>query len=188
MTSTSTSTTTRPPRHLTARDASGAIVLGIACAITYVVMAVLIGPLVHEAHDTDEIGGMWAVVATVFVFRASETEALRNAWTRLAATTLSLAVCTVYLVLFAVTPVGIGVVIAVGALLALLIGAPQDAALTGITSIVVLVVADLGRPDQRWLEPLLRLFDTAVGIGVGLLFATALALLARRWHRLPAGS
>ncbi len=68
-------------------------------------------------------------------------------------------------------------------LLAAAVGRPQDAILTGITSTVVLVVADLGRPAPQWEQPLLRLLDTAVGIAFGLLAAALLGLLTTRWQR-----
>lgn len=169
----------RPSRRIRLRDLVEAIGLGIACTIAFIV-ARTTGGVLDESDGSAEIGAMWAVAATVFVFRATVAEALSSTWTRLGATLLSLAVCLVYLLLLPVTAVGVGVVIGAGALLALLVGLPEDAALTGITSVVVLVVADLAPPDQRWLQPLLRLLDTAVGTAVGLLLASLLIGVLRR--------
>lgn len=128
---------------------------------------------------------MWAVVSTIFVFRVSLADRLQGAKTRLIATAMSLVVCFAYLLFFPVTAVGIALVIGASSLLAAGIGQPQDATLTGITSTVVLIVARLGDPDARWLQPILRLLDTAVGIAVGLAAAALLgavsgALTARR--------
>lgn len=169
-----------PLRPVAAADVVSSLLLGVSCAVSYLVLTLVVGPLLYEPSASVEIGGMWAVAATVFVFRASLTDALADARVRLGATLLSLVVCFVYLLLFPVTAVGIGVVLAVGSLAAVAIGRPQDASLTGITSIVVLVVADLGRPSPAWVQPLLRLLDTAVGIGVGLLGATLFTVIAHR--------
>jgi uncharacterized membrane protein YccC len=156
-------------------DVIAALLLGVTCAVTYVLLVNVVGPLVHEPAASSEIGGMWAVAASVFVFRASLADGLADARTRIGATFMSVVVCLAYLLLFPVTPVGIGVVIAIGSLLAVVLGRPQDASLTGITSIVVLVVADLGRPFPPWVQPILRLVDTAIGVGVGLLGAALVA-------------
>jgi len=174
----------RPAARLRARvtgiDVTAAVVLGATCGAVYLLVVAVLGPAIGESRESGEIGGMWAVVATIFVFRASVGEALKDAWSRLVATTISLALCLAYLLLLPVNPLGIAVVIAAGALLALLAGRAQDAPLTGITSIVVLVVADLGHPAPQWVQPLLRLLDTAVGVAVGLVVAAALIRITER--------
>jgi hypothetical protein len=45
-------------------------------------------------------------------------------------------------------------------------GRREDIITTAVTSIVVMVVA-LASPEDAWRQPLLRLFDTAVGIVIG---------------------
>ncbi|KQO05419.1 hypothetical protein ASF06_18180 [Agreia sp. Leaf244] len=161
----------------TLRDFIAAVLLGVVCSCVYLLMVLLVGPLLGEPKNSVEIGGMWAVLATIFVYRASVREGSKSAWTRLAATALSFAICFVYLLIFPVVPVGIGAVVAIGTLIAVVIGRPEDAALTGITSVVVLVVADLASPAPGWIQPLLRLFDTAVGIGAGLAAAMLLSFV-----------
>jgi len=47
-----------------------------------------------------------------------------------------------------------------------LLGREDDIVTTGITTTVVLVVAAMS-PEQAWQQPILRLFDTVVGIAVG---------------------
>jgi hypothetical protein len=68
--------------------------------------------------------------------------------------------------IFPVTGPGIAVVIGLGTTAMLLLGREDDIVTTGITTTVVLVVAAM-RPEQAWQQPILRLFDTVVGIAVG---------------------
>jgi uncharacterized membrane protein YccC len=166
--------------RLRRHDVVSSLVLGIACSVTYLALVAAVGPALSETTESAEIGAMWAVVATIFVYRAHLADALDDARTRLAATALSLVVCLAYLLVLPVNPVGVGVVIGLGSLLALALGRPQDAALTGITSVVVLVVADLGEPSSEWAQPLLRMLDTVAGIAVGLVAAAAVARLTTR--------
>jgi multisubunit Na+/H+ antiporter MnhB subunit len=47
-----------------------------------------------------------------------------------------------------------------------LLDRPDDIVTTGITTAVVMVVAGLS-PTSAWKQPILRLVDTIVGVGVG---------------------
>jgi hypothetical protein len=47
-----------------------------------------------------------------------------------------------------------------------MIGRPDDAITTSITTAVVMVVAAIG-PHDAWRQPILRLIDTVVGVAVG---------------------
>jgi multisubunit Na+/H+ antiporter MnhB subunit len=51
-----------------------------------------------------------------------------------------------------------------------MMGRPDDAITTSITTAVVMVVAAIG-PNEAWRQPVLRLIDTAVGVGVGVIAA-----------------
>ena len=44
-------------------------VLAIACLITFWLTTHLLSRVYAVSHDDDLLGGMWAVIATVFVFR-----------------------------------------------------------------------------------------------------------------------
>lgn len=168
---------------VTRTDLVSSLVLGVACGAVYLLMVDGVGRVLSQARESREIGAMWAVVATIFVFRSTLSDRLADTRSRLAATVMSLLVCLVYLVFFPVTAVGIAFVIVLGSVLAIAAGRPQDAALTGITSTVVLIVADLGRPAPQWVQPLLRLLDTAIGIAVGLCAAALFGWLVRRMGR-----
>jgi uncharacterized membrane protein YccC len=141
-----------------------AIDMGIACALSYAIITQLLVRFVDE--PTKLLGGMWAVVATVFVFRESRASSLSAGIGRLVATCVSFALCLVYLLIFPVTGPGIAVVIALGTSAMLLLGRDDDIVTTGITTVVVLVVAAIV-PAQAWQQPFLRLLDTVVGIAVG---------------------
>jgi len=59
------------------------------------------------------------------------------------------------------------VLIAIGAIVLDLIGRSEDVITASITTTVVMVVAAIS-PQQAWRQPILRLIDTIVGIGVGI--------------------
>jgi uncharacterized membrane protein YgaE (UPF0421/DUF939 family) len=140
--------------------------MALACAISYLVTTELLGGLI--GRDDTLLGGMWAVVATVFVFRETREGSLAAGISRLAATYVSFVLCFIYIALFPVNAPGIGLVILVGTIVMMLAGRPEDIVTTGITTTVVLVVAALD-PKHALVQPSLRLLDTIVGIGVGML-------------------
>jgi uncharacterized membrane protein YccC len=150
-------------RKLTTWEAFYALDMAIACALSYAIITQLLVRFVDQ--PTNLLGGMWAVVATVFVFRKSRASALSAGVARLIATCVSFALCLVYLLIFPVTGPGIAVVIGLGTMAMLLLGRDDDIVTTGITTAVVMVVAAMN-PEQAWQEPILRLFDTVVGIAV----------------------
>src|ERR1700751_4630766 len=80
---------------LSAWDGAYSLNLAIACFITYWVITRLLAGRVDTASDF--LGGMWAVVAVVFVFRDTREEALHAGIARLIATFVSFALCQAYL-------------------------------------------------------------------------------------------
>ena len=111
---------------------------------------------------------MWAVVATIFVFREPRESTLSAGLARLIATCVSFALCLVYLLILPFTGLGMAVVIGLGTIVMVLLGRQEDVVTTGITTAVVLVAAALST-QPAWHQPILRLLDTLVGIGVGVL-------------------
>ena len=61
----------------------------------------------------DALGGLWAVVATVFLFRDSYDRSLAAAVSRMAATLVSFVLCLAYLALLPFSPLGLAILIAV---------------------------------------------------------------------------
>ena len=149
---------------LSSWDVAYALNMAIACLITYWIMTHTLSRFVDVPSDF--LGGMWAVVATVFVFRESRLRSLSAGIARLIATCVSFALCLLYLLLFPFTPVGMAALIALGTLAIALLGRRDDIVTVGITTAVVMVVAAMS-PADAWQQPLLRLADTMVGIAVG---------------------
>ena len=141
--------------------------VGIACLITFWIITYLLHGFVDQASSF--LGGMWAVVAVIFVFRDTRTHALCAGIARLIATCVSFALCLPYLLIFPFTPVGLAALLAIGTLVMALLDRRDDIVTTGITTAVVMVVAAMS-PQTAWQQPLLRLLDTVVGIALGVTF------------------
>jgi len=152
---------------LTAWDVVYSLNMGIACLITYWIITYLLSGFVDQASDF--LGGMWAVVAVVFVFRDTRANALSAGTARLIATCVSFALCLPYLLIFAFMPVGLAALLGIGTLVMALLDRREDIVTTGITTAVVMVVAAMS-PNDAWQQPLLRLIDTVVGIALGVAF------------------
>jgi uncharacterized membrane protein YgaE (UPF0421/DUF939 family) len=151
--------------------------MAIACAISYALTTDLLGRFVDQANTL--LGGMWAAVATVFVFRETREGSVSAGISRLVATCVSFALCFVYIALFSVNAAGIGLTIGLGTIVMMLLQRPDDIVTTGITTTVVLVVAALD-PAHAMQQPVLRLLDTVVGIAIGVLLKWAAAYAVAR--------
>jgi uncharacterized membrane protein YccC len=145
-------------------DIVHAIAMAIACVVSNTAMTKLLNVAV-EGHS-DLVGGMWAALATVFVFRDSRQHSLPAGLDRLIATCVSFLLCLPYLWFFRANIAGRGVLLAAGTLGMVLLGRREDIISTAVTTIVVMVVASVS-PEDAWRQPLLRLFDTAAGIVIG---------------------
>jgi uncharacterized membrane protein YccC len=140
------------------------VAMAIACLVSYTVMTRLLNVVV-EGHS-DLVGGMWAAIATAFVFRDSRQHSLSAGVGRLIATCVSFVLCLPYLWFIPASIAGMGILLTAGSLVMVLLRRREDIITTAVTTIVVLVVA-LVSPEDAWKQPLLRLFDTAVGILIG---------------------
>jgi len=143
------------------------LALAAACYVSYWLTAHVLSRLHSLSAADDKLGALWAVIATIFVYRTSYRQDRAVAVSRGVATLLSFALCLVYLLILPFSPLGMVVLIAIGTLLLSLIGRPEDAVAAGITTAVVMIVAAVS-PRDAWQEPILRLADTAIGIAVGL--------------------
>jgi uncharacterized membrane protein YccC len=155
---------------MTAREKSSAwdffyaLDMAIACLISYSVTTHVLSPFVAEPDAL--LGGMWATVATVFVFRETRASSLAAGTSRLIATGISFALCLAYLLVLPFHPAGLAALLGAGTLILMALGRRDDIVTTGITTTVVMVVAAMS-PRDAWHQPLLRLGDTVVGIAVG---------------------
>src|SRR5262249_43045165 len=141
-----------------------ALDMAIACLISYSIITSFLSPFVVTPDAL--LGGMWATVATVFVFRETRASSLAAGISRLIATGVSFALCLAYLVILPFHPVGLAALLGIGTLIMMYLGRRDDIVTTGITTVVVMVVAGMS-PQDSWHQPLLRLVDTLVGIAVG---------------------
>ena len=137
----------------------------------------------------DALGGLWAVIATIFVFRDSYQRSVSAAVSRMSATLVSFALCLVYLAFLLFHPWAMAVLIGASVLGVTLIGRPEDAITAAITTAVVMAVAAV-TPQHAWQQPILRLADTLVGVAVGVAAAWVGLHVLRLQTRVgnPAGS
>lgn len=145
-------------------DVAYATDIALASLLTYFVMAWLLPRIL--GWESNPVGVIWAVISTVFVFRDTRVHSLAAGQARLLATGVSFVLCLGYLMLLPFTALGMAALIVIGSLFMISIGRRDEIGLTGITTIVVMVVA-ADHPDDAWQQPLLRLMDTVIGIAVG---------------------
>jgi uncharacterized membrane protein YccC len=144
-----------------------AVTLSISSLISYELITQLLRRIYFISRNDDLLGGMWAVIATIFVYRTSRTETIRAALSRIGATSISFVLCLFYLLIFPSGPGGMAVLIGFAAIVMTLAGRTEDIITTGITTTVVMVVAAISA-QHAWQQPILRLIDTIVGVGVGI--------------------
>jgi uncharacterized membrane protein YccC len=141
-----------------------AVDMAIACFVAYWIMTYGLSRFVDKPSDF--LGGMWAVVATIFVFRETRLDSVSAGIARLIATSVSFALCLAYLWILPFTPIGMAALLGIGTVVMTLLDRRGDITTTAITTTVVMVVAAMS-PQDAWQQPLLRLVDTVVGIAVG---------------------
>ncbi len=140
--------------------------LAVACLSAYWLVTRGLSRVHSVSRADDLLGGLWAVIATVFVCRFSYHQSTTAAVSRVAATSVSFTLCLIYLVFLPFHAWALAVLIGVSALVVTLIGRPGDAITAGVTTAVVMVVAAVS-PHDAWQQPILRFADTVVGVTVG---------------------
>lgn len=142
------------------------VILAVACLVTFMLVTDVVPRVYHLSHADDVIGGLWAVIATVFVFRDSYQHSVSAAVSRVAATAVSFVLCLAYLAFLPFHLWALAVLIGLSVLAVYAIGRPGDAATAAITTEVVLVASSLSS-QHAWQQPILRFADTVVGVVVG---------------------
>jgi len=143
-----------------------AMMLAISCVISFWLITHILVSVYSISRDDDLLGGMWAVAATIFVYRHTYAQSAGAALSRMTATVVSFGLCFVYLLILPFHVWGMAGLIAIGAIVLEMIGRVDDIVTTSITTAVVMVVAAIG-PHDAWREPILRLVDTAFGTSIG---------------------
>ena len=157
-------------RHLSRGEIRDAAVdcgvLAAACLVTYWLATRMLAHVYLLSRDDELVGGLWAVIATIFVLRDSYQRSMAAAVTRMAATTVSFVLCLIYLVFLPFDVWAMAALIGLSALAVTLIGRPGDAITAAITTAVIMGVTALN-PHDAWRQPILRLADTVIGVAVG---------------------
>jgi hypothetical protein len=155
------------------------VALAVLCLAAYELTTQILGRVHSISTSDDLLGGMWAVIAAVFVYRTSYQESVTAAWSRSVATLLSFVLCFVYLLIAPFHAWALAALIGLGALVLTVVGRPGDVATAAITTAVVMVAAAIS-PHDAWQQPILRLADTAIGVAIGLAAAGATLYLSTR--------
>lgn len=150
----------------TRQAAVHSVALAISCVVSYWLVTELLAQVYFLSRADDLLGGLWAVIATAFVYRESYNSSRPAALSRMAATSLSFVLCLAYLLVLPFHLWGLAVLIGLGTFVLMVIGRPEDAITAAITTAVLMVSAVLS-PHNAWQQPVLRLVDTAVGVAVG---------------------
>jgi hypothetical protein len=127
-----------------------------SCEPTYELVTSALSRVYALARDDDLLGGMWAVLATIFVLRDSFGKSVAAAVSRMAATFVSFVLCLIYLAFLPFHAWALAVLVGASALAVMLLGRPCDAVTAGITTAVIMVVAAVS-PQHAWQQPILRL-------------------------------
>jgi uncharacterized membrane protein YgaE (UPF0421/DUF939 family) len=167
-----------PPWTQLRRAIADGVVVGLSCLLTYWLATTILAHVYSPSAADDELGGLWAVIATVFVLRETYDKSVAAAVSRTGATLVSFALCLLYLAFLPFHLWGLAVLTGLSGLVASLIGRPEDSITAAITTAVVLIVAEVS-PRDAWQQPILRLADTVIGVAVG----RAAAWLVRRAGR-----
>jgi uncharacterized membrane protein YccC len=176
----------RPGRRSVREALTHGVALGLSSLIAYALVTTVLAHLHSVSRADDMIGGVWAVIATLFVYRYPYDQSLSAALSRVVATLVSFVLCLAYLLFLPFSPWGMAVLIGLGTLVTTLIGRPEDTITAAITTAVVMVSAGVS-PDHAWQQPILRLADTVVGAAAGLAFAW-IAMHISRWDKALLGS
>lgn len=156
-----------PSRAQVRTIAADSVLLVVFSLISYWLTTQVLSLAYSVSATDDALGGMWAVIATVFVYRDCYTKSQAAALSRMAATLASFVLCLAYVAILPFHPWGLAIMVGLSVLVTALIGRPGDQVTAAITTTVVLVVAGLS-PNEAWRQPILRLADTVIGVAVGL--------------------
>ena len=145
--------------------------LALACLATFWLAGTIVAHLYVVPRPDPLLGGLWAVIATIFVFRESYTRSKNAAVSRMAATSVSFVLCLIYLIFLPFHVWAMAVLIGLSVLATTLAGRPGDSITAAITTAVVMVSAGVS-PHDAWRQPIFRFADTLIGVVVGIAAAS----------------
>ena len=146
----------------------GCLIVGVACVVAYWLVTSTEPHIYPRAGwSATQVGALWAVISTVFVLRESYDKSTAAVVSRLSATSVSFALCLIYLIFLPFHVWALGLLVGASALAVILLGRRGDAVSAGISSAVVMIASRLD-PQHAWQQPILRFIDTLVGVVVGI--------------------
>ena len=149
--------------------------LALACLATFWLAGTILTHLYVVPRPDHLLGGMWAVIATIFVYRESYTRSRSAAVSRMAATSVSFVLCLIYLIFLPFHAWAMAVLIGLSVPVTTLAGRPGDSITAAITTTVVMVLAAVS-PHDAWQQPIFRFADTLIGVVAGI---TAVSIALR---------
>ncbi len=156
--------------------------LALACLATFWIADSLLTRLYVVPRPDPLLGGLWAVIATIFVFRESYAGSRSAAVSRMAATSVSFVLCLLYLIFLPFHAWALALLIGLSALATMLAGRPGDSITAAITTAVVMVLAGVS-PHDAWQQPIFRFADTLIGVVAGVAAASiALRVIPQAHH------
>jgi uncharacterized membrane protein YccC len=161
----------RPGRAEIREAVLNSAALSLACLATFWLAGTILAHLYVVPRPDPLLGGMWAVIATIFVFRESYAGSRSAAVSRMAATSVSFVLCLIYLIFLPFHIWALALLIGLSSLATTLAGRPGDSITAAITTTVVMVLAAVS-PHDAWQQPIFRFADTLLGVVVGVAAAT----------------
>jgi uncharacterized membrane protein YccC len=143
-----------------------ATLLAVACLVTYLLVTHVLTLTYDASPEDDLLGGVWAVVATIFVLRDSYEQSVAMAVSRIAATSVSFTICLIYLLFLPFHVWAFAALIGISVLAVTMVGRPGDAVTAAISTAVLMGIAAIN-PQDAWVQPILRLADTVAGVAIG---------------------
>jgi uncharacterized membrane protein YgaE (UPF0421/DUF939 family) len=150
-----------------------ALQLGIIAAATYFLGTTFTG-FFHNASAS--LGAIWCAITAIAVLQSTRQATWREGIRQLLGTLLGVSIGGVYLVLFAFSPIGMGICVAVTVLLCELIGIADTTKLAA-TSVVMIMVISYYNPD---LSPLVNSALRFSEACIGALVAMTVSLIPAR--------
>lgn len=133
----------------------------------------------HIHSDTRWMGAMLSCTAVVTVLQIpTYKEALRPAWLRVFGTFLGALIAYIYLKLLPFSVVGMLVTVFILEALCMLLGIYNNGRIATITLVIIMLVSQMPGEIPPAANSLLRFFESAVGVGVGV----TLRWVIERWR------
>ena len=109
----------------------------VACAVSYWIESKAL--ISVTSNHSAMLGGMWAAISVVFVFRATREGTWSAGMARLIATSVSVVLCLLYLWFLPFTAAGMAALIGLGTLAMMLLDWRDGIVTTGITTVTRLL-------------------------------------------------